>query len=154
VLGPPVVEAIPESTPAAAAPAAPLEGEAEPLIPIFDLTGELTDEAVAPSEPPGEGRAPAAGLPRAVLATETLADLYLQQGFQSEARAIYQELVRNDPTRADLQAKLEALQELPQEATLAEALEGSVSSHELIDVLEAWLLAARGRRAELQGAGR
>ncbi len=156
-LGAPAVEAVPE--PAAAMPPPPIappggELEPEPFIPIFDLTAELAREAGGAPEQPGEARGPVPGPPRAVLATETLAELYLQQGFRDEARAIYQELVRNDPTRADLQAKLEALQELPQDATPALALEGSVSSNELIDVLEAWLLAARGRRAELQGAGR
>ena len=156
-LGPPVVEAIPE--PAAAPPSPPgtppgADLEPESLIPFFDLTEELTREAEGAPEQPGGARGPAPGPPKAVLATETLAELYLQQGFRDEARAIYQELVRNDPTRLDLQAKLEALQELPQDAAPAVALEGSVSSNELIDVLEAWLLAARGRRAELQGAGR
>ena len=160
-----LVETLHASAPPMAAPsavAAPGVGEpseAVPEVPLFDLT-EL---ATAPPLPLGPARgglgAEAAGSPP-VLASETLADLYAQQGFLDEARAMYQELWRRDPARADLRAKLASL-EAPLPAALTEGAawepvgasvaapsSGAAGGDDVVEVLEAWLAAARSLRAE------
>jgi len=111
------------------------------------------DAPALPGRPSGSLEEAPAG-PDDILATETLADLYVQQGFGDEARAIYEELVRSDPERADLQAKLDALQEPPGEGAAAAPFPGSEGPGTLADILEAWLLAARSRRAERQDGRR
>ena len=155
-LGPPVAEEMPEpATSAASSPAGPRwsEPETESPSPVFDFSGELEDAPALPGRPSGSLEEAPAG-PDDILATETLADLYVQQGFGDEARAIYEELVRSDPERADLQAKLDALQEPPGEGAAAAPFPGSEGPGTLADILEAWLLAARSRRAERQDGRR
>ncbi len=145
----------------AVAPRAAESREAEPAAPLFDLT-EVAAEPPLPLGPPG-GLPEAAPVPAPALATETLAELYVQQGFVEEARAIYRELVRVQPSREDLRAKLASLA-APAPAPPAEedVLEpwvvavsapaaGSRGGDDLAEVLQAWLVAARGLRAERRG---
>lgn len=138
-----------EPLPTAPVPAPPRAGPEED-IPLFDLTDlAREDEAEEAAE---EAAA------RTILATETLADLYVQQGFPEQARVIYEELAHADPTRADLRGKLAALQPpTPREAETAEPVLEPVGigafgpgddGGDLVGVLEAWLAAARSLRAE------
>ncbi len=162
VLGPPVAGAAAKAlTPPPPFPAAEEAdaGASESDVLVFDLLGELAKEGAFPEVPSGRA-GPAPAPPKGVLATETLADLYVQQGFLGEARAIYEELVRADPARTDLQAKLAGLQPAPEARARREAEAwggsppGGAEAGDLLEVLEAWLLAARSRRAELSAARR
>ncbi len=47
------------------------------------------------------------------IVTETMAELYLEQGFTGEAIEVYRKLVAQDPTDEDLQAKLASLAQHP-----------------------------------------
>ncbi len=159
----------------AAAPAAPREGqpgEAAPQVPLFDLT-EADAAPELPLGPPVGVPEVEAAAPQPVLATETLADLYVQQGFVDEARAIYEELLRLEPARADLRAKLASLAPPPPPAAPAEeAVAEPVAvaaptpaaepvavaasppdadapgGDDVVEVLRAWLTAAQELRVE------
>lgn len=107
-----------------------------------------TEQAwVLPEEEPGEEEG-ASSLPVG-RATETLADLYARQGFVDRATDLYRELLRQDPTRADLRRKLEEMEEpapAPAAATGAEQGRGDG-----LAALERWREAARRRKGDLRG---
>ena len=165
VLAEPAVAPFPEEPapprPASGIPApAPLEPEAP--APVFDWSDLARADEEEPPFVPVESLAAEEASPRAILATETLADLYVRQGSSDQARAIYEELLRADPTRADLRGKLAALQAPP--ATWGVAAEPepepvgvaasapAAEADELVRTLEAWLAAARTLRRERGGA--
>ncbi len=106
-----------------------------------------TEQAWAlPEEEPVEVRAPSLPVGRA---TETLADLYARQGFVERATDLYRELLRQDPTRADLRRKLEEMQ---QPAPAPAAADGAHQGKEGdLAALERWREAARRRKGELRG---
>ncbi len=95
----------------------------EPALAPWELT--LAEEpAVAASAPesvveewdPAVGRTPAfsssvADEPPAPFVTETMAELYLQQGFNEEALAIYRQLLIQSPTDETLRQRVAALEE-------------------------------------------
>jgi len=64
-------------------------------------------------EPASDVFAPAEGAQKAaeedVTATETMADLYVQQGFPDKARAIYENLLARNPGNREVRQKLDAL---------------------------------------------
>ncbi len=133
----------PAPSPAAAGPPAPPPpgSTAAPTRP-----GTETEEPRALAEGgPAEPAVPPATLG---LATETLADLYAQQGFGERAAEIYRELLRQDPARADLRQKLEQLQ-MAAPAPLAAEAPGHGKGGG-VALLERWREAARRRK----GAGR
>lgn len=128
-------------------PTAPGLAEPETAIPIYDLTD------VAQEEKEEEG-----GPVQAILATETLADLYARQGFPDQAHAIYEELLRADATRDDLREKMAAL---PSPVPVAAGRLGAepepagidtpgatAADGDVLQTLEAWLAAARSLRRE------
>ncbi|HEY7676482.1 MAG TPA: tetratricopeptide repeat protein, partial [Candidatus Methylomirabilis sp.] len=140
-------------------PTAPLA--AEPEVTVFDLT-EVAGAPPLPLGPPvGIPEAEGAGPPPA-LATETLADLYVQQGFVEEARAIYRELVLVHPSREDLRAKLASLEAAPPpvpggegapapaEVVVSAPAAARPGGDDLAEILRAWAAAARDLRAERQ----
>lgn len=88
------------------------------------------------------------------LATETLADLYAQQGFAGRAAEIYQELLRKEPDRSDLRQKLEQLQS-QMSSRVAEMVEpaGPVKGGSGIARLERWREAVRRRKGSASGGG-
>lgn len=61
--------------------------------------------------------------PPAPFVTETLAELYLQQGFRDEALAIYRQLAERDPSDQTLQRRIESIErgDVPQAAPAAGA---------------------------------
>jgi cytochrome c-type biogenesis protein CcmH/NrfG len=65
-----------------------------------------TEAPKAPAEPPAERAAPA-------FVTETMAQLYLEQGHRAEAIDIYRQLVAAKPNDTELRARLEAIERGP-----------------------------------------
>lgn len=112
-------------------------------------TGAAPPDARGVSEePPAEPEASSEALG---LATETLADLYAQQGFGERAAEIYQELLRQKPSRPDLRQKLEQAQAsapVPVGGEAASPVRGSG-----IALLERWREAARRRKGSPPGGG-
>ena len=72
------------------------------------------------------------------LVTKTLAEIYLQQGHLQEAYEIYRTLAEKDPFNAEIQNRLEELEEklTPPPAS---SLSSSLSREEKIRHLEKWL---------------
>ena len=76
---------------------------------------EAAVDAASGEWDPMVGRTPAFNTPvneepPAPFVTETMAELYLQQGFDEEALAIYRQLLAQDPADATLRARVEALE--------------------------------------------
>ncbi len=93
------------------------------VVPEFELSAsvvaaeaELIDAELAPTgaQSPGPTSAP--------FVTETMAELYLQQGFREEALAVYQQLSEANPSDARLRARLDALE--PRHVDVSSATEG------------------------------
>ena len=150
----------PAAAPAPASPATQrgIPAEAALDVPVFDLT-EAAAAPDRPLAPPIGGPQAEAIAPPPALATETLADLYAQQGFVEDARAIYRELVRVEPARADLRAKLASLGAAPSPGGVADEADSefepvapprrsATGRADPLEALEAWLEAARELRAE------
>jgi tetratricopeptide (TPR) repeat protein len=144
-----------------AAPQSLPSGGAEP--PPLDLDlASLTPVAREPqtSSPPAVGTAAevamAAPAPEALAAappspfvTETMAELYLQQGHREEAVQVYRALVQQRPGDAGLQAKLDSL--LPEQVSRTQA-ESQVAQGPTIRELLAAIAARRpGYRPEWPG---
>ncbi|HXY68472.1 MAG TPA: tetratricopeptide repeat protein [Gemmatimonadales bacterium] len=102
--------------PPAAEPPAPRPSAGLPLIMPEDVTP--AEELKRPSSklvqmvspPPTEERG---GVAEEAMASETLGDLYLQQGFRTEAAAVYRKLLAQRPGDAGLLAKLKAIEAPP-----------------------------------------
>ena len=106
-----------------------------------------TEQAwVLPEEETVEARAPSLPVGRA---TETLADLYARQGFVERATDLYRELLRQDPTRADLRRELEEMHQPAQAPAAAEGAHQGKGGG--LAALERWREAARRRKGELRG---
>ena len=94
------------------APAAPpAVAEIEPLAAPAFGTPEAVDRVAVDPEPVAEPVAasaaePAAGSP---FVTETMADLYLRQGFRDEALGVYRQLLASDPYNEAISAKVREL---------------------------------------------
>jgi hypothetical protein len=97
----PPAPAVPEPIEAAfgAEVAADLEEEA----PAFDLAAELAEEVPAAAVPS------AAGLDGGTFDTETLANLYVSQGFYDKAAGVYRRMMQDRPDDAGLRQKLEEI---------------------------------------------
>ncbi len=67
------------------------------------------DDQADRAEPPDHAATPDDRTP-VPFATETLAELYLEQGFREEALAIYRELLRRDPSDDTLRGRIDALE--------------------------------------------
>jgi tetratricopeptide (TPR) repeat protein len=117
-LGLEVMEFVPPSSEAAAPPAYAPQPDADPM--LGRTPAMATNEASA---------TPAA------FVTETMAELYLQQGFRSEALAVYRELLSRNPTDASLRERIEQLES------------GSISSIGMASVSEDVVEAALKRQA-------
>ncbi|HWR98167.1 MAG TPA: hypothetical protein VN317_07060, partial [Candidatus Methanoperedens sp.] len=147
----------------------------EEEIPSVDLAGEIAPEAVVEEEAAGRedtdadlevGPAPAEAAPapapqpaagRGVFDTETLASIYINQGFYGRAAAIYERLASGSPDDAALRRRLDEVRALERaqgeragEAAPGEGAEGAAAGHrdraETIRRLEALLEAFRGGR--------
>lgn len=164
-LGPPVGEPVWEVPTEHTTPLEDIQAAASKPSAAIPPSGRPAPTAEAGRVPPGPPpveRLVEASPPGGVLATETLADLYVQQGFLEEARAIYQELMRVDPARPDLRAKLASLGAPPASAAAApqasaqavetpppaEAVGVPAKEDRAVEALEAWLAVARDLRAE------
>lgn len=79
-------------------------------IPLLADYGLEDDEA--PSAPP-EPRRPQ---PTPTFVTETMAELYLKQGFRAEAMAVYRQLIEQSPADTALRERLAALEAAPEAA--------------------------------------
>ncbi|HEX7122058.1 MAG TPA: tetratricopeptide repeat protein [Gemmatimonadaceae bacterium] len=89
-----------------AAPPASSHSEPAPETPA----GSAADWAAAPSPTP-QGALSESDRPAEMpFVTETLAELYVQQGFRDEALTIYRQLVASDPTNEALKRRLEELE--------------------------------------------
>jgi hypothetical protein len=80
-------------------------GDTDDIAPLADLEPMefLSPESESPLAP-----TPAAGVPTFV--TETMAKLYLEQGFRAEAIEVYRKLVAQDPADTTMQQKLQDLE--------------------------------------------
>jgi hypothetical protein len=94
----------PERTPEA-------EPETEEALPVDEVSGV---EALEDNEP-------------AIVATETMAELYLSQGHRQEALEVYRILWRETPDDQRLKEKVEALESELEEATQADAAADAVA---------------------------
>jgi tetratricopeptide (TPR) repeat protein len=132
-------DARPPSSPPPSPPASPppaVRGEPTGTEPAWVLLEEEPAEVRVSSVPVGR-------------ATETLADLYARQGFVERATDLYRELLRQDPTRADLRRKLEEIQQSsPAPAAADGAQQGKGGD---LAALERWREAARRRKGEIRG---
>jgi hypothetical protein len=90
---------VPESVEAAFGAEAAMDLEEE--IPAFDLAAELEEEVPAAAVPP------AAGLDGGTFDTETLANLYVNQGFYDKAAGVYRRMMQDRPDDNRLRQKLE-----------------------------------------------
>jgi len=89
---------------------------------VAEVPAVWTDDA----EPDADVFAPAESEAAAqddddLTSTTTMADLYVRQGLVDEARKIYQHMLERDPANDELRSKLDALDESPAEAPVAEA---------------------------------
>jgi tetratricopeptide (TPR) repeat protein len=99
-----------EFTTASAAPEEPAEETAEESeFAVASASEEITypEPVVGYTPPLGESAIPVTPAP---FVTETLAELYLQQGFREEALSIYRQLVDRDPSDQPLRERLEAIE--------------------------------------------
>jgi len=159
-------EGEPEMETPSAGPEATLIQPAEEIvsleeeIPGVDLAGEVV-AAEAPPQPvpqqeaPVPQPAPQAQAGRGVFDTETLASIYINQGFYGRAAAIYERLAAGNPEDEGLRRKLEevraleraqAVQEGEGEEPAAGGQAGRSDRAETIRRLEALLEAFRGGR--------
>jgi hypothetical protein len=95
-LGLEVMEFVPPSSEVAAPVESLISAEANPLL---DRTPELTQAGDA-----SQSATPAA------FVTETMAELYLQQGFRTEALAVYRELLARNPTDSSLRDRIDQIE--------------------------------------------
>lgn len=121
----PVAEPVTEPTPVTATPATPgdfdalfgnapiadvqIGGEAEPAVP--DASGFIADSFIG--REPGQGMlesAPELAAPPSPFVTETMAELYLQQGFREEALGVYRQLLAQNPADAGLAERVRHLE--------------------------------------------
>ena len=91
-LGLEVMEFVPPSS----APSTPVTGLTSDADPLIGRMPELG--------PPPHGATPPA------FVTETMAELYLQQGFRNEALAVYRELLSRNPSDASLRERVEQIE--------------------------------------------
>ena len=92
-LGLEVMEFVP---PSSAPPAPAVYPQAPDVDPVLGRT--LTMSTNEPSQPP------------AAFVTETMAELYLQQGFRNEALAVYRELLARNPADASLRERIDQIE--------------------------------------------
>ena len=117
-LGLEVMEFVPPSSEAPVPAAYPQAPESDPL-----LGHTLALPTNEPSQPP------------AAFVTETMAELYLQQGFRNEALAVYRELLSRNPTDTSLRDRIDQIES------------GSVSSIGMASVSEDVVESARKRQS-------
>ncbi len=72
------------------------------------------------------------------LATKTLAEIYLKQGYLQEAYEIYKTLAEKDPSDSEIQKKIKEL-EVKVHPSPPHQLAHSLSREEKIRYLEKWL---------------
>jgi hypothetical protein len=90
------------------------------------LGWDLPDASPAPA-PASEAAAPAEGVePPAVFLTETMAELYLQQGFRDEALEVYRKLAAQNPDDKNLQERVRSLESGKRASLSLEALSDEV----------------------------
>ena len=70
---------------------------------------DTTEQAAAPSSSDEDARAPEATASHAPFVTETMAELYLRQGFNEQALGVYEQLSAASPGDARLSEKVESL---------------------------------------------
>ncbi len=68
------------------------------------------EEPALPADPSDVGRSAAGDETPAVFVTETMAELYLQQGFREEALNVYRQLLAQNPNDAALRSRVEHLE--------------------------------------------
>ena len=117
-LGLEVMEFVPPSSAAPVPAAYPQTPDADPL-----LGHTLALSTNEPSQPP------------AAFVTETMAELYLQQGFRNEALAVYRELLSRNPDDTSLRDRIDQIES------------GSVSSIGMASVSEDVVESARKRHS-------
>ena len=145
----------------ATAPAAPV---APPLPRTSSAVTAAASEAVDDSiELPPDAKPP--------IATATIADIYIRQGFPEKALKVYGDLLQSEPNNHDVRMRYEALRrdiEGSQAATLASAStvlagdgaetvnrstavqqDGARGAEQRIATLQRWLVAANKRRAHV-----
>lgn len=101
----------------------PLDREVRELLAHLPLPAEPKPHLLPP--PSREEAPPSEGAVEEILMTETLADVYVQQGLLGEAAEIYRRLLEQDPSKGHLLKKLEILEGLRED--LAKAPEVAVS---------------------------
>lgn len=92
---------------------------------------EYPEPVVGHTPPLGEAAVPMTPAP---FVTETLADLYLQQGFRDEALSIYRQLVEREPANQSLRDRVEAIERgtAPESASVSEGQAESRASSQSV----------------------
>jgi len=138
----------------------PFDREVKELLAELEASKDLSGEGRVPAEEKvlekeAQPQAPLSFLERGplseqeeVLATETLGDLYLQQGHRDRSIQIFELLLAKDPTNEALRQKLEGLRfresvSPRKDPSPSEASRGEV---EVLRVLEGWLVGLRRAR--------
>ncbi len=106
---------------AAAADEMPVSSEfEEPAVPVAQPPAALTPMGLTPGYDASSPPPPAQ--PATPFVTETLAELYLKQGFRDEALAIYRQLAERNPGDESLQQRIQSIEQ-PQEEPVAQSAE-------------------------------
>jgi tetratricopeptide (TPR) repeat protein len=131
-------QSAPEVAPAAApveelAPAATTETEGIPIPGALEISAsELSmPQEPGPAAPVTEAIAPEPG----ILATPTLAEIYVQQGLPDKAAQVYREVLTGDPDNAEAQRRLEQLEHAAPQAPDP----GALARRRKIEALATWL---------------
>lgn len=145
----------------------PLDREVKALLAALPQPTVVTPRPSQPAPPPEElapiplpsGVEEPSGTAE-VFVTETLADLYAQQGFLEQAAEIYRRLLKEDPSKLHLQRKLEDLARLQEGSSMAQELTAPPqpepspkdrTRENVLAVLEGWLRGIERRRASRRG---
>ena len=97
------------------------------------------DPAQAPETAPA---APAAPLDAGMLATPTLAEIFLQQGLMDKAAQVYREILDGDSQNSEARARLAEIESAARPAPVADPEQ--VARRRRIEALTSWLHAIRG----------
>ena len=100
------------------------------------------EAAQEPQTPPAHTLTPAQPPDARMLATPTLAEIFLQQGLVDKAVQVYREILDGDPQNAEARARIAELESASRPAPATDPVQ--LSRRRRIEALTSWLNAIRG----------